>query len=72
MLKEDASRGGICFCCSAIISVMHTRTMRWGRWVRDTRKRKDGVEKYAFFFGNPEGKRLLVNHRCRLEDNIKM
>jgi hypothetical protein len=43
--------------------------MRWAGHVASTEER---IVAYGVLLGNPEGKRPLVRHSQRWEDNIKM
>ena len=53
----------------SIFRVIRSRGMRWAGHVAHMGERR-GV--YRDLVGKPEGKRPLVRHRCRWEDNIKM
>jgi hypothetical protein len=52
-----------------IVRVIKSRRIRWAGHVACM---GEGRSVYRVLVGRPKGKRLLVRHRCRWEDNIKL
>jgi len=57
------------YCSPNIVPLLKSRRMRWARHVARMGERR-GVDRVLV--GKPEGKRPLVRHKRRWEDNIKM